>query len=143
MKLHTAVLAGLLGASLLGATASAQEQESVTGESIETVNYMNGGMSRDDQLRMQRFAREYSLRMSFSERIDEALLADIPVLITDGTGDPVFVLDRAGPLLHVALPPGTYRVAASFKGLTEIHSITISGKEGKELRFRWQGASKS
>ena len=60
------------------------------------------------------------------------------VVVTDARGNSVFELSKAGPMLDVALPNGNYKVNASFNGLTESQAVTLVGKAGKDLQFRWK-----
>lgn len=144
MKFHTSIAAAVLGLGLLGGVASvAQAQESVVVEAVRATTYMNGGIGQDEQARMKRLAPDFSLRMTFSEHKDGEYLADIPVLITDARGNPVFELPNAGPMLNIAMPPGKYRIAARFKGMNEFQDVTITGKESKDLSFHWRGTPKT
>lgn len=144
MKLHTSIAAALLGLGLLGGVASvAQAQEAVVVEAVRATTYMNGGIGQEEQARMRRLAPEFSLRMTFSEHKDGEFLADVPVVITDARGNAIFDLPNGGPMLNVMLPPGKYRVAARHKGLNEYQDVTITGKEGKDLSFHWNGTPKS
>ena len=88
---------------------------------------------------MKTLGRAFPLRMTFSERKSGEFIADVPVVITDARGNPVFELAKAGPMLDVMLPNGHYKVSARFKGLTESQEVTLDGKEGRDLSFHWKG----
>jgi hypothetical protein len=144
MKFQKSAIAALASLGLLNALAPiARAQEAVVAETVRVTHFLNGGIGQDEQARMKRLASEFPLRMTFSERKDGEFLADIPVLITDARGNPVFDLPHAGPMLDVALPPGKYKVSARFNGLTESQEVTVGGKEGKDLYFHWRGEPKS
>ena len=143
MTWKTTAAAALVGLSLSAGFASAvQAQESVIVETIRATTYLNGGIGQDEQARMHRLAPEFPLRITFSERKDGEFLADIPVLITDSQGNPVFELPQAGPMLYVVLPPGRYKVSARFKGLTESQEVAIGSHGGKDISFHWRGSPK-
>jgi hypothetical protein len=144
MRTHAPLTAALIGAGLfatLPLTASAQD--SIVVETITATTYVNGGVGKDEEVAMHRIAKEFPLRMTFTERKDGEFLADVPVVIADARGNPVFELPKAGPMLYVMLPNGKYEVSARFKGLTESQEVTLTGKEGKDLQFHWKGTPKA
>lgn len=144
MKTRIPLAAMSLGAVLLTALPlSALAQDSIVVETVTATTYLNGGVGKDEEAAMRRVAKEFPLRMAFSERKDGEFLADVPVVIADARGNPVFELPNAGPMLYVMLPDGKYKVSARFKGLTESQDVTLTGKGGKDLYFHWKGAPKA
>ena len=144
MKIHTHHSAVLLAAGVLAMLPfGASAQDAIVVETITATTYVNGGIGKDEEATMRRVAKEFPLRMSFSERKDGEFLADVPVVITDARGNPVFELSKAGPMLYVMLPNGKYKVSARFKSLTESQEVTLDGKGGKELYFHWNGKPKA
>lgn len=147
MKLHSTLTAALIGATLVFSVplvANAQDLivEPILVETFTVTTYLNGGIGKNEANTMHRLAKEFPLRLTFSERKDGEFIADVPVVISDAKGNPVFELSKAGPMLYVMLPNGKYKVSARYKGLTESQEITLSGKEGKDLYFHWKGAPK-
>ncbi|MCK9398014.1 MAG: hypothetical protein M0Q44_20805 [Methylobacter sp.] len=156
MKTRSTLTAALVSAALLISaplTVDAQEKviKPVIVEEIivpivvktsEVTTYLNGGVGKSEQAAMHRIEKEFPLRITFSERKDGEFILDVPVVITDEHGNPVFELPKAGPMLYVMLPNGKYKVSARFKGLTESQEVTLSGSEGKDLYFHWQGIPK-
>jgi hypothetical protein len=118
---------------------AAAAQESVVVETVFATTYLNGGIGKDEEDAMHRIAKEFSLRLIFSEHKDGEFIANVPVVIVDAHGNPVFSLADAGPMLDVMLPKGKYKVSARFKGLTESQEVNLDGKEGKDLYFHWMG----
>jgi hypothetical protein len=148
MKIRSISLVVLVSAAFITSLpliASAEELILVAPVLMETVNvrtFLNGGVGKDDQSFMHRVAWEFPLRMTFSERKDGEFILDVPVVISDSRGNPVFELPKAGPMLYVMLPNGKYKVSARFKGLTESQEVTISDKTGADLYFHWNGVPK-
>lgn len=155
MKTCPALTAALTGAALLISVPAANAQEKtvkpvvieevivpIVVKTAEVTTYLNGGIGKDEQAAMHRIEKEFPLRMTFSERKDGEFIVNVPVVITDERGIPVFELPKAGPMLYVMLPNGKYKVSARFKGLTETQEVALSGNEGKDLYFHWQGTPK-
>ncbi len=144
MKIRTPMAAALIGASLLATLPlAAIAQNDVLVETFTATTYLNGGIGKTEEDLMHRVAKEFPLRIIFSEHKDGEFLADIPVVIADAHGNPVFELPKAGPMLDVMLPNGKYRVSARYKGLTEAHEVTLDGKGGKDVYFHWKGKPKT
>ena len=144
MKIRNSLTSALIGAGCLATLPlAATAQDPIVVETITATTYVNGGVGKDDEAAMRRVAKEFPLRMTFSERKDGEFLADVPVVIADARGNPVFELSKAGPMLYVMLPNGKYKVSARFKGLTESQEVTLVGKDGKDLSFHWKGKPKA
>jgi hypothetical protein len=148
MKIHSALTAALVGASLaasLPLAAHAQELavEPAVMETITVTTYLNGGFGKGEQDAMHRIAKEFPLRLTFSERKDGEFIANVPVVIADAKGNPVFELHNAGPMLFVMLPKGKYKVSARYKGLIESQDVVLDGKNGRDLYFHWKGKPKA
>ncbi len=139
------ILSALMGAMLLvsfSANAETLVADPVVVETFVVTTYMNGGVGNDEEKLMHRIAHEFPLRLTFSERKDGEYIANVPVVIFDARGNPVFELPNAGPMLYVMLPDGKYKISARFKGLTESQEVELSGKQGRDLYFHWKGAQK-
>lgn len=140
MKTHVTLTAALITAGLLAMLPfAASAQDAIVVETITATTYLNGGVGKDEAAAVRSVAREFPLRLTFSERKDGEFLTNVPVVIVDARGNPVFELPKAGPLLYVMLPNGKYRVSARFNGLTESQEVTLAGKDGKDLYFHWKG----
>jgi hypothetical protein len=156
MKTRTTLTAALISAALLTSAPLAVNAQEKTVKPViveevivpivvktsEVTTYLNGGIGKDEQAAMHRIEKEFPLRMTFSERKDGEFIVNVPVVITDEHGTPIFELPKAGPMLYVMLPNGKYKVSARFKGLTESQEVTLSGNEGKDLYFHWLGLPK-
>lgn len=140
MKARSHLTAALIGIGMIATLpAAASPQNPVSIHKYGATTYVNGGIGQDEETAMRHMAREFPLRMTFSERKDGEFIADVPVAISDMNGKLLFKLTNAGPLLYVKLPDGKYKVSARFKGLTEIQEVTLHGKDGKNLYFHWKG----
>lgn len=138
------IITAFISLSLIGAcipAAHAQEDILVV-ETMRPTLYMNGGIGADEQSYMKNAAKDFNLRMTFSERKDGEYITDVKLSIVDIRGNTVLYLSSAGPLTNVMLPAGKYRVAAAYKGMLESQTVTLDGKQGKDLSFHWQAATK-
>ncbi len=137
-----ALLGSLPAAALLAASAPACAREEQIAAQPQQATYVNGGVGREDEQHMRRIARDWPLRMLFSERKDNEFVADVSLLITDTSGKPYLRLGSAGPMTYAKLPAGEYRVTARFRGQPETQRVALDGKSGRDVYFHWAGAAK-
>ena len=140
-----ALLGSLSAAALMAAAtfpAHAQD-ELIVVEPARAITYLNGGVGASDEQHMRADAKDWPLRMIFSERKDNEFVTDVKLLITDTRGTPYLQLGSAGPMTYAMLPAGKYRVNARFKGLSETHDVTLDGKTGRDVYFHWKAATKT
>jgi len=105
-----------------------------------SMEYVNGGFGDDEAASIRQAAPNYSLRMQFSRQHNGEFVAGVNLAISDQAGRAVFALPAAGPMTDVMLPPGTYRVSASYEGRTETQQISVGGpgRAGKDISFSWK-----
>ena len=84
---------------------------------------------------MRKAARDWSLRLTFSESKDNECVANVGLLVTDLRGTPYLQLSGAGPITYARLPAGKYRVTARYKGQSETREVTLDGKSGRDVNF--------
>ena len=98
------------------------------------IQFLSGGIGMEERSAMQAEGRAYNLKLSFSLK-DGAYLADVRVAI-DSRKKPLVEADSDGPLFYAKLPPGKYRITASYQGRTQTRAVAI-GKHATNLYFRW------
>jgi hypothetical protein len=132
-------LAGLGFGLLCTASFALAQNEAVPVRTVGDTAYINGGIGDGEIAYMRENAPKYSLRMEFSERPDGQFVTDVNLAISDRAGAPIFALPSAGPLTDVTLPPGTYRVSASFDSQTKTQEVAVGGPggKGKDISFNW------
>ena len=129
----------LVGMTLVAAfhTASAQE---ILVETATVTPYLNGGIGKDEIDAMRQVAKDYPLRMTIAQGANnEFTMADVSIL--DTSGNPVFELPNAGPLLYVALPEGRYTVIARNQGVTKTQRVTLKATSGSDVVFDWRAGA--
>lgn len=103
---------------------------------------MNGGVGDAQAAYMQSVAKNWPVRIMFSQLKANEYVADVKLLITNGRQATMLELDGAGPLTYVELPAGKYKVSAVHEGQTQTRQISI-GKGGQSnLHFHWKGTAK-
>jgi hypothetical protein len=141
MKLRYSLFAALIGASLTAGPLVADAEESPVAGTVTMTIFRNGGIGKEDADTMRHEAREFSLRLAFSEGPNKDFIADVPVVIADARGNRIFAHPDAGPLLYVMLPEGRYTVTARSDGVTKTQEVTLFGNQGKDVVFHWNTAA--
>jgi hypothetical protein len=134
-------LLGSIGAAALMTVAALPahaQDELIVVEQARATMYLNGGIGKDDEAYMRKVAKDWPLRMIFSERKDNEFVADVNVAVTDTRGTPYLMLSDAGPMTYVMLPAGKYRISARFNGKLETREVTLDGKTGRDVAFHWK-----
>ncbi|HEU4844531.1 MAG TPA: hypothetical protein VFT05_09730, partial [Burkholderiaceae bacterium] len=103
----------------------------------ENVPFLNGGVGSDQQQEMLAVRKDYNLLLTFATRGSGAFVADVHLTVTDHAGKPVLQVNGAGPLLYARLAPGSYKVEATARGLTQAQAATIPKQGPRELYFYW------
>ena len=103
--------------------------------------HASGGVSFEGQQEMRANQDLYNLRLTFAEAQTGAYLAGVTVTIEPADKSaPWGPFADCGPLFHVALTPGVYRVVASYAGLTRSKAIRV-GKAATQATLYWPAAS--
>lgn len=118
------------------------QDELIIVEPVRATMYLNGGIGTNEQHYMRKVAKDWPLRMIFSENADNEFVADVNVLITDTRGTPYLLLNSAGPMTYAMLPAGKYRITARFKGLSETREVMLNDKAGRDVYFHWKDSAK-
>ncbi|NUT62137.1 hypothetical protein [Herbaspirillum sp. C9C3] len=101
-----------------------------------TVAYMNGGIGAGEQAKLREAAKDYNLRLLFSEAKDGAYVSNVKLDITDHHDKSVFHLPSAGPMTNLKLPAGQYQVTAIYNGVKKTSKVSV-GEKPVSLSFNW------
>jgi hypothetical protein len=93
-----------------------------------------GGIGEEERRALESDAR-YNLKIVAADRIGQ-YLADVDVQVLDAGGQRVIGTRMAGPWLLAELPPGRYRVIASFDGATRTRDVSL-GRDRREVVMQW------
>lgn len=135
---HKVAVTGALGAMLMAAgAAQAALPPTHTSGSVE---YMTGGIGKDESSAIQRASRDWPLTLEFAARDRQAsdFLADVRIQVRDGKGKTVLEATADGPFLLAKLPPGPYNVDATFADKTLHRKVVIGPHQPASALFVWQ-----
>lgn len=142
MKLQTIVPAAVLGlvmtAGLPAATAQeAQQVEPLPVETVDGTSYISGGVGEMERAALRKQAKDFPLHMTFATGRGSQLLPGVEVSIVDKRGKPMLELEKAGPMLYVKMPNGSYKVTARHGDVTQTRQVTLAPGKPKSLNFFW------
>ncbi|HMN19987.1 MAG TPA: hypothetical protein PKA16_01195 [Ottowia sp.] len=114
------------------------EEDALFFEPVQGTVYLNGGVGKDEEMKMRKDAHNWPLRIQFSERKDDEFVAGVGLKVFDHSGHAVLRLKDAGPMTYAQVPPGKYRVTARFKEHTLTRTVHV-GPKGSDVNFHWAG----
>ena len=142
-KTKLVILPSLCLALLLVFSGHANAQDAAVSEQQgQIAKYVNGGIGDGQTVYMKSIAKNWPMRIMFSQLKADEFISGVNLLITDKRDTTYLQLDSAGPLTYVQLPPGTYSVTASFEGQSQTRKVTLGGKNKSDLHFHWKGVVK-
>lgn len=98
------------------------------------VRYLTGGIGSSEREIMDNWGVNYDLKLIFAESSGH-FLSDVKVVIQHRATREILSVLTNGPWLYVELSPGTYRVRATFEGVTrEIPKLRIT-EHRRVVRF--------
>lgn len=119
------------------------QDAAVSEQQGQIAKYVNGGIGDGQTRYMKSIAKNWPMRIMFSQLKADEFISGVNLLITDNRDTTFLQLDSAGPLTYVQLPPGTYRVTASFEGQSQARKVVVGGKNKSDLHFHWKGVVKN
>ena len=101
-----------------------------------TVSYVSGGVAEEGRDRILAIGRDFNLKLVFATK-SGAYLSDITVGIFDVRGARLLDAKSEGPLFFVKVPPGRYRIEASYNGTEQRQSVDVVAQEQRTGDLRW------
>ena len=105
------------------------------------VTYVSGGIADDWQQAMESQRGQYNLHLLFAQIGTGAYFANLPVQITDSSGNTVLSAVSQGPFFYARLPAGRYTVTASHLGQPITKTAYVPAGGSVDLDYRWAGGS--
>lgn len=100
-----------------------------------------GGVGAEERAALRAREGEASLKLVFVTAKRGGWLADAEVVVTDAKGGELLRTRADGPICHVKLPEGRYRITAALAGVTRTASITVPAGAGgpRQVVFAFPG----
>lgn len=108
---------------------------------IEQPAYINGGIGQEEADEMRLHAREYNLRLYFSEAKQGQSISDVAVTISDKKGNVKLEFADAGPMLFVHLENGTYKIISQHNGVILTQAVKIVNRKGVNVHLNWKNSA--
>lgn len=107
------------------------------------VRYLTGGIGSDESNAIKAAFGQHALVLTLASRNEgkDVFLANVPVVIRDADGTIVLDAVADGPYLLADLPPGTYEVAATYKGEEKRATARVAAGKPARLTFLWVGGA--
>jgi hypothetical protein len=132
-----------LSLMLLSSGSILAQEGLVKEEQGQGARYVNGGSGDEQERYMKSIAKNWPVRIMFSQLKANEFIANVSLQITDRTSATLLQLDGAGPLTYVQLPTGTYRVTASHEGQSQTRNVTVGKGKNSDRHFHWKGSAKN
>jgi hypothetical protein len=97
---------------------------------------VSGGVTEEERERMSAMAGDYNLKIVLATR-SGAYLADVAVVVRDGSGQPVLAAKAEGPWVLARLPAGRYSIEGSTNGTTVRKAVAVGGGAQARVDLRW------
>jgi len=135
MKVVKSLLAGLIGASAIFFITN-----TVYAEEVNTAQpaYINGGIGQEEADDMRLHAREYNLRLYFSEAKQGQSISDVAVTIADKKGNIKLEIADAGPMLFVHMDNGIYKIISRYNGIVLTKTVKVVNRKGVNVYLNWK-----
>lgn len=126
----------MLGTALGGNVACAQLPPAQHNNQIE---FISGGIGIDESTAFKQAMPQYPLALTFAEKMggSAAYVSDVRVVIHNAQGDTLLQADSNGPYFLVKLPPGHYKVSATYKNKTITQAADVHAKGSARAMFEW------
>ena len=96
---------------------------------------ISGGVTEEERERLSAMVQEYNLKVVLATR-SGAYLADVAIVVRDGSGQPVVDAKADGPWVLARLPAGRYSIEGSANGTTVRKSVTLGAAQTR-VDLRW------
>ncbi|AWV05495.1 hypothetical protein DM992_40010 (plasmid) [Burkholderia sp. JP2-270] len=104
------------------------------------IAYITGGVGLDEVAALRSIASRYSMRAQFSSASGESL-SGVVLQLRKRDGTLVFSATSDGPYLYAKMPPGTYRMTATFDGVERKRTVTVPARGGVSVTLTWPAAN--
>jgi hypothetical protein len=138
MKIVKSLLIGLFGAMAMLVTSNTVYAEKI---STEQPAYINGGIGQEEADDIRVNARQYNLRLYFSEAKQGQSISDVAVTVTDKKGNVKLEIADAGPMLFMHMENGTYKVVCRHNDVVITKIVKVINHKGVNVHLNWKNAA--
>lgn len=147
---HRMIAGGVLLAALMLWASLAWAQNLPGMQSRNGVQYLSGGIGKDEADAMKQAEAGFPLTLEFasstSRQADDERAPHVSgtnVNIVDERGNDVLNVRSEGPLLLVDLPSGRYTVDAQWNGVRKRKDISLTGDRRQHVMFDFAAADRT
>ncbi|MGE5386327.1 MAG: carboxypeptidase-like regulatory domain-containing protein [Betaproteobacteria bacterium] len=100
------------------------------------IPYLSGGVGDGERQQLEAVSKDYNLKLILAER-SGSYIAQVDVNIVDAKGSTVLEAQSVGPFFLAKLPPGNYRVTATYGGKVLRQRIAVPSRGLQTREFYW------
>ncbi len=138
-QIQKTAIAASLGAVIMGAAIAQEAATLPPVQSSGQVEYLSGGVGKDEATAMERASRQWPLTLQFAvnEKPKPHFTADVKVTVRDRKGNTVLETTADGPFLLAKLPAGRYAVTATLADKTLNRQVLVRNGQPTKALFLW------
>lgn len=105
-----------------------------------SVQFISGGIGLDESEAMKAAEKDYPLALTFAAQQGSKgdYVADVKVSIQDSHGKSMLQTTSGGPYMLVKLPPGHYKVSATYNGKMQEREVSVGQAGSARAVFEWK-----
>ncbi len=126
--------------SVLGFTINLAHANEDVMEGIKaTDSYISGGIGSEEVDYFHNHAKAYPLHILYSQGKIGFSLTEVALRIADTHGKVVLEVEQSGPRLYAKIPPGKYKITATFNGKKQSTFVELLPNKTERVFLNWKG----
>jgi len=105
-------------------------------QAAEPPAYVTGGVGESGRAELTAIQEQFSLKLVFAAH-SGAFLGAVNVDIVDSAGQSLLSAVSDGPWMLVNLPPGRYRISATYRDATQTEEVEVPASGLRQVDLRW------
>lgn len=93
-----------------------------------------GGVGSDEREKLEAYARDANLSLEMFISPGGEYVADVDVMLQPLGAGPQIAVRTEGPICYMHVPPGRYRIEATFSGVTRSAQANVPANPGRPAR---------
>jgi hypothetical protein len=130
VRTKRALIAALAAVPLLAAARVCAAQGALSA-------YISGGIGIEERRAMESSRARFNLQLTFALAPSGNYVAAVETLVADEKGRIVLRVTSDGPFVWAQLAPGSYAVAATYRGHTQSRRIAVPAQGAAAQAFYW------